>query len=232
MRPSEIEKWKKCALFLGIMLGATFNAFCPSSTFADVVVLDQEVDAFGSSNPDGPLGGPSIGESQYVLQTFTAAVGGTLDAIDVQVQHGPEGTPTNALVLTIRNTLSNGEPDRTQELGSVSLPASSFPVFNNFTSGPFTSFDVRELDIRVNSGDVLAIELSSATNFQNSYFIFESQTDIYAGGGAFIFSPADGAFFGLNRDVGFRTFVAIPEPAPGMFIGLTILLTIVYCRFR
>ena len=216
---------------LGLMMLVAALAISPNMALANLVVLDQEVDAFGSSNPNGPLGGPSIEASQSALQTFTVGIGGTLDAIDVQVQHGGKGIPTSALVLTMRPTLPNGDPDRTHDFGSVSLPASSIPEFNDFTSASFTSFDVSGLNINVLPGDQLSFELSSTTSLRN-YFVFESQSDIYVGGNEFLFSPADGAFFEVNRDLGFRTFVTVPEPASSSFIGFAGVLAVINHRPR
>ncbi len=210
------------------MVGLTF---CCDFARADLV-LDQVADAFGTSDPNLGLGGPSIDEAQTAFQTFTVGIGGILAAVDVQVQHGPEGVPNSDLELTMRRALVNGEPDRTQDLGSVSLTPSQIPVFDNFASGPYTTFDVRGLNITVLPGEVLAFELSSSTTFNRSYFIYDSQTDIYAGGKEFIFGPLDGAFFSNPiRDLGFRTFVAVPEPSMVAFLGLAGLL-VASSRFK
>ncbi|MEM8943644.1 MAG: hypothetical protein AAGD11_00560 [Planctomycetota bacterium] len=187
-----------------------------------MLVLDQELDAFArSDDPSEPLEGPNIDAGQFPLQTFTVGVGGTLDSIDVQVQHSFAGMPTSALVLTLRSTLPDGAPDRTQDLGSVSLPAGSISAFTDFRSGPFATFDVSGLSISVSAGDVLAFELSSATPDSIPYFVYDSQSDIYAGGSEYLFDPDDGAFFSVSRDLGFRTLVAIPEPSALLCVGFT-----------
>ena len=212
------------------MVGLTF---CCDSARADLVV-DQIADAFGTSEP-GNLGGPVIDAGQTVFQTFTVGIGGVLAVVDVQVQHGSGGIPTSDLILTMRRTLTNGEPDRTQDLGSVSLAASQIPVYDNFASGPFTAFDVSGLNISVLPGEVLAFELSSSTTFSRNYFIYDSLTDIYTGGEEYIFGPLDGAFFGNpNRDLGFRTLVSVPEPNTIALLGLVGLLLAPnrYCRRR
>ncbi len=196
-----------------------------------MLVLDQELDAFARSNdPTQPLEGPNIDAGQLPLQTFTVGVGGILTAIDVQVQQGTGDVPTSDVVLTLRNTLPSGAPDRTQDLGFVSLPVGSISPFTNFNSGPFATFDVSGLNINVSPGDVLAFELSSSTPDTNSYFVYDSQSDIYDGGAEYLFDPDDSSFFSVSRDLGFRTFVAIPEPSALLGVGLV--ATAITCRRR
>ena len=124
------------------------------------LVLDQVSDAYTASL-GGELGGPSVEYTQSALQTFTVGVGGALATVDLQVQHSFVA-PTGDLVLSILGT-TGGVPDFSQNLGSVTLPASSIPPNDNFASGPFTSFDVSGLGIAVAPGDVLAFELSYPT---------------------------------------------------------------------
>ena len=200
---------------------------CNGSAHADVIVLDQVADAFGTSSFG--FGGPTIDEFQTTFQTFTVGRGGVLARVGVQVQHGSGGIPNSDLVLTMRPTLANGDPDRTQDLGTVSLTANQVPIFDNYATGPFTAFDVRGLNIGVMPGDVLAFELSSSTSFGHNYFVYDSETDIYDGGSEFIFSPGDGFFFkNAARDLGFRTWVAVPEPSAFALLGLAGLLLVPY----
>lgn len=193
----------------------------PSS--AAVLVVDQATDAFSAPGPSGELGGPTIADFQSARQTFTVGVGGTLAVVELQVQRGepfvPGGVPNQDLVVSILGT-TGGAPDPAQNLGSVSLPALSIPEFDDFTTGPFTAFDVSGLGITVTPGDVLAIEVSSAAD-NESYFVYDSEVDIYAGG----ISSTVGVFDGFvdespGRDLGFRTTVLIPEPASLTLIAL------------
>lgn len=203
----------------------------PTNSATATLVLDQELDAFANStDPTQPLEGPNIDAGQFPLQTFTVSVGGILTAIDVQVQQSTGDMPTENVVLTLRNTLPSGVPDRTQDLGSVSLPVGSISPFTSFNSGPFATFDVSGLNISVSPGEVLAFELSSSTPDTNSYFVYDSQSDIYAGGAEYIFDPDDSSFFSVSRDLGFRTFVAIPEPSALLCVG--IVATAITCRRR
>ncbi len=189
-----------------------------STASADLVV-DQVADAFNAPSPSGELGGPTIADFQSSLQTFSVGVTGVLAGIDLQVQQSDApSVPDSDLVLSILTTTA-GVPDLNQNLGSVNLPVASIPVFDNFSSGEFVSFDVSNLGISVSPGDVLAFELSYPAG-NGSYFIYDSEVDIYGGGTSFVFGPLDG-FFGDTspRDLGFRTVVStIPEPSSYLLI--------------
>ena len=155
---------------------------------------------------------PPLANFQTALQTFTVGVGGTLARLDLQVQQGDApSVPTDSLVVTLLRT-SNGIPDLNQELGSVSLPAAGIPPYDNFASGEFVQFDISKLNLAVSPGDVLSFAVSYPSA-AGSYFVYDSETDIYSGGTSFTYGPLDG-FFGETspRDLGFRTLVAIPEP--------------------
>ena len=187
------------------------------------LVVDQISDAFNASNNGGELGGPTIADFQTSLQSFTVGVGGFLDGLDLQVmQSDAPDVPTDPLVLSILGT-TGGIPDFNQNLGSVSLPASSIPTFDNFMTGDFIRFDVSGLNIAVTPGDVLSFAVSYPTG-SGSYFIYDSESDIYAGGTSFVFGPLDGFFAETSpRDLGFRTIVAVPEPS-AFYTGLFALL--------
>ncbi|MEM6554207.1 MAG: PEP-CTERM sorting domain-containing protein, partial [Planctomycetota bacterium] len=185
--------------------------------------VDQQADAFTAPNPIGELGGPIVNPFQSVQQTFTVGVGGTLDSIELQVQQSegnfPGDVPNQDLVVSILAT-NAGLPDFTQNLGSVGLPVSSIPAFDNFTTAPFTAFDVSGLGIAVSPGDVLAIELSSTTT-TGSYLVWDSEVDNYADGISTTLGVFDGFFTQFpGRDLGFRTNVLIPEPASLALLGL------------
>ncbi|MEM9481686.1 MAG: PEP-CTERM sorting domain-containing protein [Verrucomicrobiota bacterium] len=181
-------------------------------------IVDQFADAFNAPSPSGELGGPIISEFDTVVQTFTVGIGGLLTSVEVQVQQGDvPDVPTDDLVMTIRPTTA-GVPDFSQSFGSVSLPATTIPPFDNFTSGPFTSFDVSGLNIMVSPGQVLAIDLSYPTG-TGSYFIYDAEVPIYAGGSTFVLGVADGFFADTGRDSGFRTTVLIPEPSSLLMLG-------------
>ncbi|MEM1225168.1 MAG: PEP-CTERM sorting domain-containing protein [Planctomycetota bacterium] len=187
------------------------------------IVTDQSVNAFTAPSPSGEIGGPSIDDLENTLQTFTVGIGGTLNSIEVQVQQSdgtfPGDLPNEDLTLSILGT-TGGVPDFGQNLGSVSLPASSIPAFDGFTSGPFTAYDLSGLGIAVSPGDVLAFQLSSTTTI-GSYFIYDSEVDIYGGGTSYVFSPLDGFFADFSpRDLGFITTVAIPEPSSSILLSL------------
>ncbi|MEM0895686.1 MAG: PEP-CTERM sorting domain-containing protein, partial [Verrucomicrobiota bacterium] len=160
-----------------------------------------------------------IADFQTVAQTFTVGLGGLLSSVEVQVQQGDiPDVPTGDLVMSILPT-TNGAPDFGQSLGSVSLPATTIPPFDDFASGPFVSFDVSGLNIMVSPGQVLAIELSYPTG-TGSYFIYDAEVPIYAGGSAWISNPFDGFIFDSGRDAGFRTTVLIPEPSSLVLLGV------------
>lgn len=201
---------KQISLFVIAALSVAFTA---KSATAQIVV-DQFADAFNAPNPSGELGGPVIADFQNALQTFTVGVSGTLATIEVQVQQSsdPNDPPIDSLVVSILGTTA-GVPAFSQNLGSVSLPPASIPLFDDFASGPFTAFDVSGLGIAVAPGDVLAIELSYAAS-DGSYFVYDSEVNVYDGGTSYTFEPFTNFFTDTSpRDLGFRTSVLIPEPA-------------------
>lgn len=204
------------------VIAITLTLFTNSS-WADLVVIDQVSDAYNAPSPSGELGGPTIADFQSALQTFTVGIGGTLTGIDLQVQQsGAPSVPTDNLVVSILGT-SGGMPDFNQNLGSVSLPAASISPFDNFASGDFVPFDVSGLGISVSPGDVLAIAASYPTG-TGSYFVYDSEVDVYAGGTSYIYGPLDG-FLGSTapRDLGFRTIVTVPEPFT-FYAGLVVMV--------
>ncbi len=183
------------------------------------IVVDQVADALAPFNPSGELGGPIIADFQSALQTFTVGVGGTLAGVELQVQQGGgPPVPTGDLIVSILGT-TGGAPNFNQNFGSVSLPASSMPPFDNFATAPFTLFDVSGLGIAVTPGDVLAIEVSYPTDV-GSYFVWDAEVDAYPGGTSYIYEPLGGFIFATSRDLGFRTTVLIPEPASAALLML------------
>ncbi len=230
---SEQSTWQAVLVGFAFLLAG----LCCRPVNGELILLDQELDAFAvSTDPNQDLGGPNVDVGQFALQTFTVGLDGFLAALAVQVQQGAEEIPTSDLVLTIRRVITSGPlvgaPDRQSNLGTVSLPVGSFPAFDSFRSAPFTSFDVRSLNIRVRQNDVLAFELSSSTDTDNSFFAWDSQTDDYDRGSEYIFDPDDNSFASIGRDLGFRTFVAVPEPGGAALVTMGSLLVIFHNRRR
>ncbi|MEM6366027.1 MAG: hypothetical protein AAF745_16480 [Planctomycetota bacterium] len=207
-------------------LATTFSA--PASA---TIVTDVAVDAVNAPNPFGELGGPLIDEFQSVFQTFTVGIGGILDRVELQVRQSepisPGDLPNAALSVSILETVG-GVPDFTSNLGSTSLSVANIPAFDGFTGATYTAFDFSGLGITVSPGDVLAIEVSSPSTI-GSYFVWDSEVNVYDGGTSFSLGLADG-FLSNNspRDLGFRTLVAIPEPSS---FGVIVFLGIAWrCR--
>ncbi len=181
------------------------------------VVIDQVADAGAA----GSTGGPNIDNVHTPMQTFTVGVAGTLAVVELQLQQG-FSPPSDDLVLSILGTLPDGTPDFATNLGSVSVPAATFPDVDLFNP-QFTAIDVLSLNIAVSPGDMLTIAPSYPTGTGN-YFMFHA-LDFYAGGVSYIVFAPDN-FFESPHDLGFRTTVLIPEPASMTLLGAAALFAV------
>jgi len=141
-------------------------------------------------------------------QTFTAGVSGTLDSIELSLLEFGSGSDFTIEILDN----SGGNLTLAPVLGSLSLPESAVgPAPINLVASSITGtlIDLSSLGIDIDSGDALAMRLSSARVLSNGdfYAANTSNTDPYALGSFFVDNVVDG-----NHDVAFKTFVVIPEP--------------------
>lgn len=186
-----------------------------SPALAGPIVLDQSYDAVAS----GSGGGSSIDLGQSVAQTFTVGIGGTLAQLDLQVQM--ESGTTGDLIINFLAVDNTGLPDIGQSLGSLRFNAGLVPP-NDASNVVYTSFDVSPLNLAVAPGDVLAFEMAYDTNDGGGYIPFQPDAPpYYAGGGTSSrFNPNPYTSLDLDDDVGFQTYVEVPEPGSLALLGL------------
>jgi hypothetical protein len=155
-------------------------------------------------------------------QTFTAGLAGRL-SVHLAVTRGANDV-TQPLLVEIRKT-SGGvpleSPSGPDDLGSVTIPAASIPVYSIQTTPPqppltpqaLIDIDLSSQMIHVNAGEVLAITLSSDDPLNQAYQWDAVPSGSYSGGGAFIRLSGGWMIEGNGtRDFRFRTLVEIPEP--------------------
>lgn len=177
---------------------------------AHASTLDQsqtELDGNTSIFPDEPLG-----------QTFTVGTAGVLDSVEVLL--ADYGLGSDDFIFEIRSTVG-GIPDDTPSglLFSQAIPITSLPddddIWTN-TLDKFTTVDVSSAGIAVVPGDVLAIVMRSDVPFA----VLVSIESSYPAGGELTYS--NGIWYESSTwDLGFRTYVAVPEPASLALLGLT-----------
>lgn len=133
-----------------------------SSNAHSSVIVDQITVNIGTAN----LGAGAVGKTLGALgdpareieaaQSVTVGIGGYLSQVDVWV--GRQSDTIDDLILSVLDV--NGEPDATNPLASVVIPASSITSTSLF-SFSMVAVDVRSANIFMNAGDSLAISLSA-----------------------------------------------------------------------
>ena len=151
-------------------------------------------------------------------QTFTVGLAGTLAQVSLDLYDlypGLHGGPTLQILPTFSGVPSGNPLD---VLATISLPEVS--------SSQLLAVDVSSFNIHVNVGDVLAIAIDASFDW-----IAGSDTlgPMYPGGMAYtrgldqtVWSPIP------SLDLGFQTFVSVPEPAAVWLLGLGMLGLIGY----
>src|SRR5215203_3584668 len=155
-----------------------------------------------------------------MAQTFTARNSGQLTSIGLQISQPFPPYPTHPLQVQLTRANSAGEPDIANVLATSSISPSI--VTYDYSGLPMIDVDLRSQHVQVQSGDQLAIVLSSSDvryDWSQSGFF-----DQIAGGKFFVYSPKTfGArwFYQWNTtdptataDAGYRiTIDTIPEPS-------------------
>lgn len=186
---------------------------------AGFIALDQEHD-FVSGVAESTNGNVS-----EVGQTFTVGRAGTLDRIEVLMfRLGGIFDPTGDPVLSVYNT-SGGVPTGAP-LTTVSVPEAVVPL----TIAAFVSFDVSAAAIPVDVGDLLAFGVSTSSSVGPYFFLVDAdsgQPTDYADGEAVgrLLNPPAGppdpwSLLTPSEDLGFRTFVFVPEPTTAALLSL------------
>lgn len=190
------------------------------------LILDQ-------SYVPSTLQGSVISQPEIIqAQTFTVGVGGQLAQVDLFVRifasSGADDLPDENLEFMVLGTDSEGVPQITETLLTVSMPASELPT-NVFD---FLSLDLIPFDIVPAVDDILALALRTdyipepgMISPLYSWSISGGVIDPYPGGKMFVshnfgetFSPT-GQPAG-SSDLGFRTFM-VNEPSTLSLIALS-----------
>jgi len=192
------------SLFLYLLINTAFAA----------PILDQSFVPVGTQ-------GSVISDPLVQAQSFTVGLDGQLVQVDLFVHlfassSGP--LPTDDLVFNLLETDINEVPIYSNSLASVSIMSSQLPT----VVGDFFSIDLSGFNLFVNEGDVLALALES-NQIRGINEILPGYTwginggNPYSGGNLFTtnkitgFNPT-GSPAG-SADVGFRTYVSVPEPS-------------------
>jgi hypothetical protein len=179
--------------------------FCAGCLLAPGVALGGTLD---QQQTDGSGSNSAIFSGQSDAQTFTAALSGGVDQVDLELQKTLTPTP---LSVEIRN-VSGGAPGG-MVLASQSVPGSSVPASPAFISINFAT------PAPVVAGTQYAIVAYSSTDIVNDYGWADSATaNPYAGGEGLytLTSPPSGAWTPLAgmADLAFKTYVAVPTSGP------------------
>lgn len=170
----------------------------------------------------------------YMAQTFTVRNTGKLTSVEVQVGlsgYSHYSPVTDDLLMRVIATDASGNPDIDQVLASHLIPRTHPALASRDEMIPV---DLSSLDLQVSAGDTLAIALSSdhtyydenGTRRRDEYdYVWMLRTrNSHPGGDFYLYSlnlfgpepwhwmdnydPPDN-----TRDMGFRVFVEVPEPA-------------------
>lgn len=184
-----------------------------SASAITVIASPPQMDQF--QNHYG--GGGYVWVDREIAQTFTPAVSGWLDSIDVY----PDWWQGPACSLQVRITgTANGKPDTTAVLGGAMVPTST----SNWTNVPLTSGN-----IWLNAGTLYAMWFTSDDPSVADPGIgvgVNWSPDLYNRGVALKRLPGeDWTPWSLDggpsstTDVCFRTYMVVPEPRSVMVIG-------------
>lgn len=181
-----------------------------------------------------PPNGYIIEDLQTLAQSFTAGTTGRLYRIEVEIARHTTPPPF-PVFAELRTTLPDGSPSNAI-LGKVQIPTDSI-----LTTFSFVSADFSTLNIPLVSGTRYAIVLrSDSANTGGginpyAWRLGASGVDGYTAGQNFVNFNNGNGFFALIDDHGFRTIVAIPEPATVILmtiVGIGTLTGITWSRRR
>ena len=184
-------------VLLAVIAGCAALAAVPGTALAGT--LDQQ-----QTESDGVFG---VFMRDSSAQSFTAALSGGLDQVDLKL--AKVGAPTAPLTVEIRNLAAVGDPG-TAVLARANLPASAVLVTEAFVPVLFTA------PAPVTAGTKYAIVTYSTTSSVNRYNWSKKGTNAYPGGGPF---GANTTPPGANwnaftaQDTAFKTYVAVPVSA-------------------
>jgi hypothetical protein len=184
--------------------------------------LDQNYDP--GSNPVLTAGFASSLTNQERAQTFTVGLTGDLTRIDVFIQRN-SGSVGN-LFADIRTVDASDHPIA-GNLRTLTIPAANVPTFPDPVG--FFTLDFSANPLPIQSGNHFAVVLHCSAGDVAMLWLGSNANPYPGGHGQEQQIGSHGWFHELNgnEDLGFRTFVAVPEPtatAPALIILAATLL--------
>ncbi len=203
--------------FAGLLTALAVSGGLSTEARATVITADN---LFASTSGSRGIGfvAPSAGFLNSTAgQTFTAAVGGTLDR--VTVVHSSVAPELNPLVMDFfaATPSGGGTTIAGASLAQVTIPYASIPGAPvSYT----THFDFSAFNIFMNAGGIYGFLLHTATGRNTSwqFGVPTTANSTYAGGNLIYGTNGvgSGAFLDAGRDLRFRVTVntvTVPEPA-------------------
>jgi hypothetical protein len=202
---------------LSLLLGILVFLFNPEAGVSRAgSILDQKLDPTNDANVFAGLSASL--PSQRRAQTFTVGISGMLNEVDVFINQ--LGATSGNLILQIRSTTAGVPVADPVFLVQETVAASSVPPM----TGGFFAFDVSSANLPVTAGEQLAIVLS-ASGGSSTFNWFGVQGNPYPSGSAFEEDPPNHGWV-LEQpvyDLGFETFVTVPEPGSAVIFSLGLL---------
>jgi hypothetical protein len=147
---------------------------------------------------------PPESSFQFLSQTFTAGLTGTLTEVDLAV--GCEGDCTSSGPVTVE--IHSASPTGTL-LGSSSLGPSDIPIYFGSAPTDFVTFTFSGVSLVAGSVYAIVITASNAQYDIPHYVVADYYlSDSYAAGTAY-YNDGSG-WLDLNYDLAFKTYVAVP----------------------
>jgi len=195
---------------------------------ASAEVLDQS--SVVPNNPRSTAYG-NINSTTLWAESFTVGLSGTLTSVSVQAVSGT--SDVQGMTLEVR-PMVGGFPTSwtTAPLASASLPPTAFvTIFSG--QHPFVDFDISSFDVIVHTGDQLAVDLRTTDpgdlpthdyGWQKTDVDYDDPSNIYAGGIPFVsLNGSSWTSYNSTEDLGFATYVTVPEPSSLMLATAAIL---------
>ena len=166
--------------------------------------------------------------SQQLAQTFPVTIGGLLSRVDLQVYRSP-GTVNDITLRVIPAPGGVPDPDEGDALLTHVIPISSVPEFASPPAGTLTpiSIDLTAHGLNVSPGQGLAISLVRPGAGSPPWALWRTNANVYTNGVGFVRNNSTAPWAPLQSgttDMGFQTFITIPEPASATAtLGLAVL---------
>lgn len=179
--------------------GMKFDANCAAVAIAPV--LDQSNITYLTFGGAGAPGS-SVTAFQYVAQTFTVGISGTLAKVDLGLYRDPAAISGDVTLDIVPFSAFPGY-DLSSSLFSTTLPIASIPLLTL----DLTTVDVSSANISVTAGDKFAIVLRRASG--PSWVVWQDSdfSAPYGGGDFYTWHPGEAVWRWVSGDHRFQTWV-------------------------